>query len=179
MIQMQLNVEDRRKVDRFLNGMAELFGGKGFREFTVTRVHPYLAAAHKGYFERETAPNGQPWEPLSAATEQFRRVHGFPAAHPINVRTGKMRSFVTDRYDLEAWLGGMSVGEVTKVRLTMPSLERDSTIAAKISRAQQGGISQFGNAFPARPVIGYAPADPTVITGMAATWFSSMIEALL
>ena len=37
---------------------------------------------------------GEAWEPLTAATIARRLARGFPGAHPINVRTGQMRSFL-------------------------------------------------------------------------------------
>lgn len=37
---------------------------------------------------------GTPWAPLKPATLRRRVEAGYPAAHPINVRSGKMRSFL-------------------------------------------------------------------------------------
>lgn len=57
----------------------------------VALFRKHVAAA----FASEGASTGAPWKPLAASTQADRKRHGYPPAHPILERTGKLERALT------------------------------------------------------------------------------------
>lgn len=130
-----------------------------FRDFLFLDAQPYMAKRVRERFEAESDPMaGIFWKPLAPVTQKIRRAAGYGAEHPINVRTGRLKAYVTDTFD-------MSTGADRSASLLMPSARGDALTKRKFKHAQQGGVTKSGRPFPARPVIGLAGRDRVIITG--------------
>lgn len=171
---IKMTLEDEAAVTTAIKGLSEILSAKGFRDLTLNNVLPYLRRQTRKTFNTETDPGGTAWARLTEATERIREFHGYPPAHPINVRTKAMRSFILGTFDLS---GVVSPGQHS-VRLIYPQTNFPSgDMLNKITHAQRGGVVN-GRPFPARPVIGYGPNDQDVILAMAGRWFIRMFKDL-
>lgn len=71
-------------------------------QFTA-QIEDAVRAGFAQNFATESA-GGDPWEQLAFDTMLDRVVKGFPAAHPILVRTGDYRASFTDRQNSNAFM---------------------------------------------------------------------------
>lgn len=78
-------------------------------QFTA-QIEDAVRAGFAENFATESA-GGTPWEQLAFDTMLDRVVHGFPAAHPILVRTGDYRASFTDRQDANAFMEFAATGD--------------------------------------------------------------------
>lgn len=131
----------------------------GLSTFLGTVVDPYVRARIDQRFAGEGDDVTGRWHPLTRATEMIRASKGFPPAHPINVRTDKMHSFLVNTPgDLKPNPVGATLEHP---RPTDPLTER------KIQVAQMGTKRPFT---PPRPVLGYNENDMLFITSSLAAW---------
>ena len=70
-------------------------------QFTAS-IEDAVRVGFAANFASESA-GGAPWESLAFETMLDRAVHGFPAAHPILVRTGDYRASFVDRQNPDAY----------------------------------------------------------------------------
>lgn len=77
---------------------------------TTKQIEEAVRAGFAANFASESA-GGSPWPELSIVTIFDRAVHGFPAAHPILVRTGDYRSSFVDSNDPDALSEFFSSGD--------------------------------------------------------------------
>lgn len=126
----------------------------GLMAFLQSMVDPWLRMRTDNRFDSEGDDVSGAWHPLTHATQMIRAAGGFPSAHPINVRTGKMKSFlVGQRSDVKP--NGLGA------TLTYPGATADPDLIEKIKVAQQG------KAYPRTPprqVIGVNTNDMLFIT---------------
>lgn len=87
MFRINVTVEGEVIVDRLLQGIDD-------RSRDLTPVWPAVVREFRGIvakaFASEGASTGAPWAQLAPSTQADRRRHGFPPAHPILQRSGKL-----------------------------------------------------------------------------------------
>lgn len=106
------------------------------------------------------------WAPLRPVTEWIRVFEGFPAAHPINVRTGNLRGWLTtnDGFTNEYGYGA---------KLTWPTPPPAGELASKYKTAQVGGKVKVGNNYRTvvpRPVVGADQTDLQFLLSGLQSW---------
>lgn len=131
----------------------------GISAFLATVADPYVRARISQRFASEGDDVSGRWHPLTRATESIRTSKGFPPAHPINVRTGKMESFLVN-----------TPGDI-KPNPIGATLEHprptDPLTQQKINVAQRG---KSRPQTPSRPVLGYNENDLLFFTSSLAAW---------
>lgn len=132
----------------------------GLAEFMDATVDPFLRMRTEDRFAQEGDDVVGSWQPLQLATQQIRASKGFSPAHPINVRTGKMRNFLVNR-PADVKPNGFGA------TLTYPGPIGDSELFEKLSTAQ-GGKSYPST--PPRPVIGVNENDMLFVTSELVAW---------
>jgi hypothetical protein len=94
------------------------------------------------------------WDSLKDATEDIRQREGYGPAHPINVRTGAMKEFVTSAFGLSVYGTG--------AELRIPGEMNNPMMEEKVRTAQKGKpgnrIPAFG-ATPERPILAVGEHD--------------------
>lgn len=125
----------------------------------TAEVQPYLQERLKQRFDAEGDDVVGKWVPLTAATEAIRTSQGFPAAHPINDRTGELRNYLLNTPGAV----NMSPAGAT---LTMPGTPASGELADKLKTAQSGRDNPL--TVP-RPVLGMNEADLAAVLTMMAT----------
>jgi hypothetical protein len=134
----------------------------GLSAFLSTIVDPFLRNRIEQRFDNEGDDMSGSWDPLAVATQQIRASYGFPPDHPINVRTGKLKSFlVGTNSDVKANGFGAT--------LQHPPPIADPITAKKLATAQAGSPSP---STPARPVIGVNENDLIFVTSSLAAWLT-------
>jgi hypothetical protein len=92
MFRMTLSIEGIPEVDRMLQGIES-------RMQDVSPAWPKVVEAFQAIvaraFSSEGASTGAPWAQLKPRTQLDRKRHGFPPAHPILQRTGKLQRALT------------------------------------------------------------------------------------
>lgn len=165
-----LNPQDEIAVRRYFLRLSEGLMSNSLRQWVYTNARPYLQSRARRRFETEGDDVTGPWAELSLATQGFRRRHGFPPEHPINVRTGGLRQYVTQTYDMtEGW---------REVTFNMPGRADNSVIRKKYRAAQRGGVGKSGLPFPARPVIAMNENDQRRLTDRFAGWVNGMLRTI-
>lgn len=128
---------------------------QGLRHFLRNTVEPFLVRRIENRFRREGDDVTGRWHPLSVATEAFRRRAGFPAAHPINVRTTQMRDYLENSSATINPVGG-------DMSLVYPGQSPNALTEKKIRVAQRG--QRRRPVTPPRPVLGMNRNDLQYIT---------------
>lgn len=131
--------------------------------FMQAAVVPYIQQRATDRFARQGDDVSGPWLPLAVATQQIRQQAGFQPAHPINVRTGQLRAFVTGSYGRVVSAGGMTDLEYPNPGNMMGILMR------KLMVAQAGTPAP---PTPARPVLGFNMNDTVALTAMVAGYLT-------
>lgn len=130
----------------------------GLQSFMHGVVVPWLQMRAADRFANEGDDAVGQWTPLKQATMYLRMNQGFPAAHPINVRTGQMRNFILGAHGNVTAAPGVA-------SLNWPGpTGRVKSIDEKIRTAQMGKPNP---ATVARPVLGVSMTDTIFV--MAAT----------
>lgn len=90
---------DDKSIKRVIKAAIRAIEPQGISEFNNVVAAPLLQLYAKNRFENEgqntlgTAVGK--WDPLRPYTQQDRKMHGFPPKHPINVRTGGLKDWIT------------------------------------------------------------------------------------
>lgn len=103
-----------------------------------------IAARFKSQGDDATGP----WLPLKASTKTFRKLSGFAADGPINVRTGELLDWLMN---VDPFVEVTNWGDT---QATWPADQPDGWILRKFSTAQKGR----GNT-PPRPVLRVSEVD--------------------
>ncbi|ANA87252.1 hypothetical protein SEA_GIBBLES_17 [Gordonia phage Gibbles] len=113
---------------------------------TMNSIHHYFVNKTENMFSAESDPFGNKWAPLAPATISRRSSLGFPPA-PINVRTGKMKDYMTPSVpDV--------IGSGAFVSMAYP--RRNAPPNDMLIRLKQAGGELKG---PAREVVGMNETD--------------------
>jgi len=139
--------------DRMFDFLTAKMSNVGLVAFMRDDVRPYLNERARARFAGEGDGVTGSWMPLRPATVGMREKAGFPGEHPINVRTGKMRRFVTESQ------GTVFAGTYGAVAFSTPR-KTSGVMADKLRTAQEGDAK---TRTVARPVIGLGPEDATHI----------------
>lgn len=101
-------------------------------------------------FASESGHTGK-WAPLKKSTQRIRRQQGYGPSTPINVREGRLKSFVTTA-------GGDIRHEGLSVAMEWPGgVSMNSTPLMYAYHTAQQGSKRWGT--PARPVVGLTTDD--------------------
>lgn len=101
-------------------------------------------------FSSESGHTGK-WQPLKQSTQRIRRQQGYGPTSPINVREGRLKSFVTTA-------GGDIRHEGLAVAMEWPGgVSMNSTPLMYSYHTAQQGSKYWGT--PARPVVGLTVDD--------------------
>lgn len=136
------------EVTRMLVSLESATNPVAIAGFLNTVVDPYLRDRARMRFEDEgDSAVGGKWKPLSSATQEIRDNMGYGAAHPINVRTGELESYIVDSPNkVSVFPGGAS--------LTLPGQPAGGELLEKYITAQQGSAGQNNfSGTPPRPVL--------------------------
>lgn len=150
---------DAHMAQIMLNNLALRMSPPAMTAFMQAGVVPYIQGRIAKRFAGEGDDVVGKWHPLKQETEIIRQTHGFPAAHPINVRTGQMRGLLTGSFGRVVSTGGMTELEYPSNANMTGQLQR------KLMTAQMG--SQFPPT-PARPVLGFNMNDNIALTALLA-----------
>lgn len=118
-----------------------------------TEVDPILHERAAQRFKEEGDDASGAWASLSDATESIRESQGYGAAHPINVRSGELQSYIEDTQ-------GRTVVDPAGATLSYPGDSPTGQVWAKLEGAQLGE----GRA-PARPVLAVSETDQALVVG--------------
>jgi hypothetical protein len=162
---------DSTDVEAMFHKLESRLSPGALRIFLNARAHRDLAQRAQQRFANEGDDASGPWADLAFMTGRIRAWQGFLPFHPINVRTGALRSFVINSYTVKETVGGAT--------LTMPG-EASGTLLAKFTQAQLGGgggprvsarpTRDEGTHGPNRP----APPRPVVALSVVDTLMISM-----
>lgn len=149
-------IGDATGVEYMLKHLERCFSPIGMTDFFNNDVTPYLRERAKQRFEGEGDDAVGQWAPLKETTRWIRangRNRGewpdISPAHPINVRTHDMETYITQgRGDVLVTGASASLFYPQRRTPTRKGLDR------KVRRAQTGG----GNTVP-RPVLGVSLTD--------------------
>lgn len=125
------------------------FSSKAWAAFLVATMAPHLQQRASARFAGHGDDVVGQWAPLKASTERFRTQQGFPAARPINHRTGELERLLTQGMNFIS----APVGPVAE--LTFPNLP-SGELRDKLETAQKGKAKP--STVP-RPVIGLGHTD--------------------
>jgi len=120
-------------------------------------VVPYIQQRVANRFAGEGDDVVGKWHPLKVETEAIRLKAGYGGAHPINVRTGQMKNFLTGSFGSTISAGGIT-------ELEFPN---QGSVTGQL--AQKIMTAQMGTAIPptqARPVLGLNINDNMALTAL-------------
>lgn len=144
----------------------------GIRVWFRSEAHPILRDRAADRFANEGDDAAGRWADLRAATGLIRHSQGFPAFHPINVRSGRLKWFTLLTYKIQSSSASSS--------LFMPGNAPDRNTLSKLRVAQMGGMPPKGRrtrrAGPSKP----APPRPVVaISGTDERLLNASLHAFL
>lgn len=137
--------------------------------FMLGTVEPHLRDRIVIRFAREGDSASGKWAQLKDVTGLIRRSKGYRAFHPINERTGGLRRGVLSSAEIRSTGAGAS--------LLKPASGGGREFQKKLAAAQRGGVSQAGNAFPARPVLALDKDDADWIITRLWQFFEEAVNA--
>lgn len=122
--------------------------------FLGAEVDPYIRERARQRFANEGDDVVGQWAPLADATNAFRTAQGFPAAHPINKRTGELEAYIVS-----------APNQITistfGTTLVSPRPTSNKWLQEKLRTAQMG---KDRPRTPARPVLGLNEKDLLAVT---------------
>lgn len=149
---------DTRDTERVLDQLADNISPQSLQKFLYTQTAPYLQMRAEERFQNEGDDVVGRWSPLAASTLAIRASQGFSTT-PINVRTRRMKHFITGSFGQVTQLGDISI-------LTWPNpANRTLSLEEKLRTAQVGKAQP---STPARPVLGVNQRDNIFITALLA-----------
>ena len=113
------------------------------------------------------------WAPLTEATENIREWLGFGREHPINERTGRLRHFVENSFEIKP------LGQTAE--LVMPGKFSNEEIENKFRKAQQGKTrSRRKDAIVTvpRPVVAIGQVENDLATTQTRMWIDRILRSL-
>lgn len=150
---MIINLDDRRLAAQVAQ-LRHRLSNDGLEEFLEDIADPYLKDRVSSRFASEGDDAVNQWLPLDPTTVRIRQALGYGGAHPINVRTRDMISYL------------MNSGPETGIypdgmELTFPARGAPTPVQEKIETAQMG--KPFPNT-PPRPVVALSNTDSDDLT---------------
>lgn len=159
----QLTFEADARHFQHVLAMLELkLSPSGLTGFLLATVDPFIRARTASRFGSEGDDVSGAWQPLEKATELIRAGAGFPPAHPINERTGRLRATLVGRPG-DAKPNGFGAN------LTYPGPIGDASFWDKMETAQGGSTNP---PTPPRPVIGLNENDMLFVTTELIAWLA-------
>ena len=150
---------DAHQVDAMLAYLSSALGGPMLMAYMAT-VGEYVQERARSRFSSEGDDVSGPWHPLTQVTQNIRASYGFPAASPINKRTGELEAYITQStYSVTPF----ALGATVTYPGGRPSGKR--SLREKMKTAQEG---RSHPATLARPVLGLNERDLLyVLTSLA------------
>lgn len=143
-----IKVDDKITLEN-LKRLSDKFNSLDLESWMKGELLAYLHTRASNRFSSEGDDAVGRWLPLSTATQAIRAGAGFGPAHPINVRTGDLKSFMMGD-------PGQFAMNSSYAELKYPGSPSTQALQEKLSTAQTGR----GNpATPKRPVVGLGPTD--------------------
>lgn len=150
---MVLDIDDKLLANQILQ-LQHRLSSDGLEEFLEDVAHPYLQDRASARFAAEGDDAVGQWLPLDATTVQIRLALGYGGAHPINVRTRDLLTYIIT--------AAPQTGRVAEgMELTFPSSGGDPLIQEKIRTAQMG---KSVPSTPPRPVVALSEKDSSDLT---------------
>lgn len=137
---------DSAQAERMIAILQRRTASSGVRSFLRWTVRPFLLTRIATRFATEGDDASGKWVQLAHNTGLIRARKGYPAYHPINIRTAGMIAHLMTSY------------RVTGSTLTLPGTLGGATLAKKIATAQIGGGTGKTPA-PPRPVLAVNDQD--------------------
>lgn len=137
-----------------LRTLSGRLGAEGLRRFMDDKVDPFLKDRAGMRFLAEGDDAVGRWLPLASSTQAMRAALGYGAAHPINVRT---RDMITYMLQSQSDSRTSALG----AELVYPREQMSPDIYDKIKTAQEGKAKPRT---PPRPVVALSKVDQTRIT---------------
>lgn len=162
-----VEVEGEAELEAAVQRLIDRASPAGLSQFLV-EVDQYLLERVELRFANEGDSTVGRWAGLKAQTGRIRRNKGFSALHPINVRTGELRNFVARSSEIRPTASGASIMK--------PARGGNRELQNKLRHAQTGGVSNEGNAYPARPVLGLDGKDADWIVDRLWKFFEDAIN---
>lgn len=138
--------------------------GFSLAAFLEGPAHDYFAEQIYGRFVDEGDTKSGFWEPLHDATVDIRRAMGYSGDHPINERTGELKEWVTEEFEM---MGGDDWAQ-----MDLPGSAPTARHAEKLKTAQQGRAVNplgYGPTGP-RPVLAHTEDDLASILMRLQDW---------
>ncbi len=168
---------DETEVADLLHHMIIATGYPGIKEWMHDEAAPWLQERLEHRFGEEGDDASGAWDDLSLTTRRIRHEEGFPAAHPINVRTGSLRRWLVGAEEKVVPRGSSGDG----ASMTFPGDDPpDTQTKKKLKVAQRGEAhnAMFAGAYtPARPVLAVNEVDLEVLLLSYADWFYEYMSA--
>lgn len=172
-------VVEEEQVEEMLLRLVMATSTAGIAAWAKADIDPWLSRRAANRFDSEGDKASGGWKPLSALSQEWREMQGFPPDHPINVRTGALKDYVTRKADGFFYPNGAGGGRYLYPGDAVPFT---NYIAAKLKTAQQGrkrGENKlFANATtPARPVLALDETDVLALTQSYANYLHAFVGA--
>ncbi len=147
---------------RVFEGLVKRTGADGFRTWLRRSMHGHLVQRLTTRFASEGDDASGKWLQLAEHTGVIRTREGFGAFHPINVRTGAMRTLL------------QTSSRITGTKLEIPGVIGGGKMIAKLATAQHGNAGARGRrAAPPRPVLALSYEDASFAEHSLETWIMS------
>lgn len=150
MVSLYIEVTDEEALFA-LTRLDTLLNPQTLAVFMAEVVDPYMHQRIRERFDSEGDDASGKWAALRAATQAYRAQQGYGAEHPINVRTGELRSFMEDT-------PGRAVPDPAGANLFLPGRGASTEVAKKLRTAQ--GAKQ---GVVARPVLAMNETDTLAV----------------
>lgn len=163
-------VADIAQVDAEVTRLMMRLRQSSLRIFMQDKVRPFINQRTRDRFRTEGDDASGKWAQLQLTTGRIRMFQGFPPLHPINVRTGQLRTFVTTSSRVS------SAGQ-NGASITFPGTLPRGEIRHKLEIAQVGGRGRDRNsrsgpnrAAPPRPVLALGFVDQQFVGRSLLDW---------
>lgn len=149
-----VNVEEEQQVLDMLFRLEVATSQVGFAAWATTEIDPWFQMRAAQRFDSEGDAASGKWRPLTAVTQEWRDTMGYSPEHPINVRTGALKDYITSEAEGDWMTQGPEGGNYVWPGVALPYTD---FIAAKLHTANIGrgpGENRlFRSSTPKRPVV--------------------------
>lgn len=163
-ITLQIDVQDQSTIG-LLSRIRLALLPTTLQEFMRVGVQTWLVKRIEDRFTSEGDDASGKWAPLRWSTQHIRSQLGYGAEHPINVRTGALKNWLTS--------GGTTAVNGADVSFTLPRASGDAELLHKLKIAQVGTTSFPGT--HSRKVLAMSEVDYAGILERLNSWFVTEI----
>lgn len=170
---VEVDAKDMATIERRFNTVLKKIDHNGLRTLLWRDVQPIMRERTLARFDKQGDGASGKWKKLRPATVKFRRYYALRDAlpiggeRPINVRTGELRRYVTETFDID------SGGEMA-AQLTVPAKGRAGKwLDVKFRTSQKG----YGHT-PKRPVLALNRIDQRLVEKAADQWFTRIVRSI-